>query len=236
NSRKPYPQFASTYVTRTDGLWHYDSAQLEIRRSAGPVTLDSNFTWANNVANYLNTYDPYHVTNNWSHDAGDRRLYFTASAARKLPIRTAPLLANWSLTAPVTAPSGQYYTPLSTRAAPANASAGYVTAPADCIGGKISAPSSTAGRYGTCGVNSLQGYPIHVGHVSLPKQIPFNERVRAVFTAQVSNVTNTPHFTTPNNNISNSNFGAYTASSAVDSYSPERLGYRQVHLKLRLEF
>ena len=126
-----------------------------------------------------------------------------------------------------------------------------MTQPADCIGdpsagaGTISrwfnpaafaAPPATAGRYGTCGVNSLEGYPIHVAHVSLAKQIPIKERLRAVFTAQVSNVTNTPHFTIPNNNISTPSAGAFTPSSTPDSYSPERLGYREIHLKLRLEF
>ena len=42
-------------------------------------------------------------------------------------------------------------------------------------------------------MNTLEGYPIHVAHVSLAKQFAFTEQVKLVFTAQISNVTNTPH-------------------------------------------
>ena len=55
-------------------------------------------------------------------------------------------------------------------------------------------------------MNSLEGFPeLHVAHVTFVKRVPFSERVQAVFTAQITNVTNTPHFTTPNNNLSNPN-------------------------------
>jgi hypothetical protein len=252
NSRKPYPQFAATRETRTDGRWRYDAAQVEVRRTAGPVTFDSNFTWSNNFANYLNTNDPYRVTESWNRDSADRRLYFTTAAAWRLPVgKGSRWFGDWTLHAIATAASGQFYTPVFTGPDPANASAGFVTQPADCIGdpdagartisrwfnpSAFAVPPAAAGRYGTCGVNSLEGYPIRVGHLSLAKQIPFSEWVRAVFTAQVSNVGNRPHFTVPNSNISTLSAGAFTASSAVDPYSPERQNYRQVHLKLRFEF
>ena len=62
-----------------------------------------------------------------------------------------------------------------------------------------------------------------------------SEQVVSVFTAQVSNAANRPHFTVPNTNISTPDAGMYSAASVVDPYIPERLNYRQVHLKLRLE-
>jgi hypothetical protein len=262
NSRKPYPQFVSTYVTRTDGQWHYDSALLQLQKREGPVIFTSSLTLANNVANYLNTYDPYHVTDKWTRDAADRRLYFTTAASWPLPIgkghrllsTAGPaangLLGNWTLHAISTFASGQYFSPLFTGPDPANASAGFVTQLPDCIGDPKSGagtlaqwfnpaafaiPSATAGRYGTCGMNSLEGYPIHVAHVSLAKRIPLSEALSAVFTAQISNVTNTAHFTIPNNNLSNPNPGVFTASSVALDY-PERMGYRQVDLRLRLQW
>jgi hypothetical protein len=262
-SRKPYPQFASAYVTRADGQWRYDSVVVQARRRAGPVTFDTSFTWGNNTSNYANTTDPYNVTNQWTRDAGDRRRYFVASAAwpipagkgRRLLSQAGPLMnrvfSNWSLQATSTIASGQYYSPWFTGPDPANATQGYVTQLADCAGNPKSGagtltewfnpsafavPPANAGRYGTCGMNILEGYPIHVGHLSLAKRIPLGGQVRAVFTAQISNVANTPHFTIPNNNISNPNPGVFGASSVAVSSSPERLGSRQIDLKLRLEW
>ena len=134
---------------------------------------------------------------------------------------------------------------------PANASPGFVTQLPDCVSdphsgagtlarwfnpSAFAAPPAGAGRYGTCGMNVLEGYPIHVSHVSLVKRIPMGELVRAVFTVQISNLTNTPHFTIPNNNISNPNPGMFTASSLLGGSSLERLGSRVIDFKLRLEW
>jgi hypothetical protein len=95
-------------------------------------------------------------------------------------------------------------------------------------------PSATAGRYGTCAMNSLEGFPIHIVHASLVKQFSVTDQVKLVFTAQVSNATNTPHFTIPNNNISTPGAGMFTASSLPANSIPEGLGNRQIDLKLRL--
>jgi hypothetical protein len=249
-SRKPFPQFVSTYVTRTDGQWHYDSGVLQVQKRTGPVTFQSSLTLANNVANYLNTEDPYNVTNHWTRDAADRRKYFVTSAYWPISFGKGPWLGGWTVQAISTFASGQYFSPLFTGPDPANASAGYVTQLADCVGdpktgagtlnqwfnpAAFAIPSSTAGRYGTCAMNSLEGYPIHVAHVSLAKRIPLGETLSALFTAQVSNVTNTSHFTTPNNNLSNPDPGRFTTSSVAVDY-PERMGYRQIDLKLRLQW
>jgi hypothetical protein len=261
NSRKPFPLWASAYEVRTDGQWHYDSAVASAQRSIGPVTFQASFTRAKNTSNYANTTDPYNVTNMWTRDASDRQRYFTAGASMPLPLgkghaflgQTGPmvnrLVSDWRLQAITTFASGQYYSPLFTGADPANASQGFVTQLPDCVGdpnagartlstwfnpSAFAIPAASAGRYGTCGMNSLEGYPIHLAHVSLAKQFSFTEQVKLVFTAQISNVTNTPHFTIPNNNISNPNPGMFTAASLAANSTPERLGNRQIDLKLRL--
>jgi hypothetical protein len=83
-------------------------------------------------------------------------------------------------------------------------------------------------------MNSLEGYPIHVAHVSVVKAISFGESLKLVFTGQISNVTNTPHFIFPNNNLSTPNPGMFSATSLPANSTPERLGTRQIDLKLRL--
>jgi hypothetical protein len=262
-SRLPYPQFNQTWVTRTDGKWRYDSLQMDVSKPLGGIVFDSNFTWANNTSNYANTYDPYHVTDHWTRDASDRRLYFVASANWAIPTGKGKrwftdagpmvnrVISNWTLQAISTFASGQYYSPLFTGPDPANASPGFVTALPDCIGdpnsgartrnqwfnpAAFAVPSPAAGRYGNCGMNTLEGYPIHVAHASLAKRFALNERLTAVFTVQVSNVTNTPHFTIPNANISLPGAGRFTASSTVPDYNPEHQGSRQLDLKFRLQW
>ena len=75
--------------------------------------------------------------------------------------------------------------------------------------GAFTIPGATAGRYGSCGMNTLEGYPIHVGHASASKTVALGETLKLVFTAQFSNVSNSPHFTIPNNNLSTPNPGKF---------------------------
>jgi hypothetical protein len=160
-------------------------------------------------------------------------------------------LGNWTLHAIATFASGQYYSPWFTGPDPANTSPGYVTLLPDCVGNPnagarnrnlwfnpaaFAIPPAGAGRYGTCGMNVLEGYPIHVAHVSFTKQIPLGETLRAVFTAHISNITNTPHFNFPQSNLSEPNPGRFTASSRVTDANPVQQGPRQIMVKLRVEF
>lgn len=252
-SRLPYQQFASTYVTRTDGEWRYDAAQVQVQKRAGAVSFDSSFTWSRNRSNYANTFDPYNVTSKWTPDAADRRLYFVTSAVWAIPSakKNSRIFGDWTLQAIGTVASGQRYSVFFTGPDPANASRGFVTGLADCVGDASSGagsvprwfnpaafaiPTAAAGRYGTCGMNSLEGYPIHVAHVSLNKRLRLGESAAAILTIQGTNVTNAPHFTTPNNNLSTPGAGLFTASSAVDEFYPEKQSPRQISVKLRLQW
>ncbi len=262
-SRRPYPQFASASILRTDGRWNYDSLVVRARNRSGPVLFDSAFTWANNISNYANTFDPYNVTNQWTRDGATRRLYSVTTASWPLPIgrgrrlltKAGPLVNfavnNWTLNAIATFASGQYFSPWFTGPDPANASPGFVTQLPDCVGNPnagarnknlwfnpaaFAVPPADAGRYGTCGMNVLEGYPVHVAHVGLAKVFPISESWRAVFTVHISNVTNTPHFSFPNSNITNPNPGVFTAASQVTDRHPIHQGPRQINLKLRLEW
>ena len=149
------------------------------------------------------------------------------------------LISDWKIATIVTFASGQYYSPLFTGPDPANASLGFVTQLPDCVGNPNSGartlsqwfnpaafaiPPASAGRYGTCGMNTLEGYPIHIAHVSLSKTFAFTDTVKAVFTAQISNVTNTPHFTIPNNNLSTPNPGMFSSVFAGAEFDSGEVG------------
>jgi hypothetical protein len=260
-SRRPNPVFASIFETRTDGSQHYDSAVAAAERHVGPVNFNASFTLANNISNYANTVDPYNVTNQWTRDASDRRRYFTTGAETAIPVGkgqkvfsnpgpfVSRIISNWKVIAITTFASGQYYSPQFTGADPANASQGFVTQLPDCIGNAsngagtkalwfnpaaFAIPSATAGRYGTCGMNSLEGFPIHILHASVVKVMPLSDVFKIIFTAQISNVTNSPHFTIPNNNLSTPGPGMFTAASLAPDSTPEHLGSRQIDLKLRI--
>jgi hypothetical protein len=260
-ARLPLPQFGAADITYTNGSWHYDSAQFQAQKRVGSVTFDSNVTWANNISNYANTYNPYNVTNIWTRDASDRRLYLMGSAIWALPVGKGKMLlgnagetvnklvSNWSLQTIVTIASGQYYSPLFTGTDPANSVVGQVTELPDCVGNPnagahnlnlwfnpkaFAIPPANAGRFGTCGMNTLEGYPIHVAHASLSKHLALADWLTATLIIQASDITNTPHFTIPQNNLSNPGAGMFAASSMVDATYPERDGYRQIDVKLRL--
>jgi hypothetical protein len=258
-SRRPYPQYNTVTEYRNDGSWHRQALQLQALKRAGAVTFDSSFTWANNMENYYLTQDPYNVTNNWERDGNERRLYFVTSGTWALPVGNGrrylanahPLvngiLGGWDAQVIVTLASGQYTSPSFTGPDPANASLGNVTQYPDCVGSPYSGPRSISqyynpaafavpasnyGRYGNCGMNVLETYPLHVGHLSLLKSFRISERIKATIIGQISDITNTPHFQNLNTNITQANFGAFT--SVFQYYQPERQGYRQMDLKLRV--
>jgi len=260
-ARRPYPNVNSATEYRNDGSWHRQALQLQAQRRAGPVTFDSSFTLANNMENYYLTQDPYNVTDNWERDGNERRKYFVTSGTWALPVGKGRhflpnahpvvngVLGGWDAQAIVTLASGQYTSPSFTGPDPANASSGNVTQYPDCVGSPYSGtrsisgyynlaafavPASNYGRYGNCGMNVLETYPMHVGHLSLLKTFGISERIKATFIAQISNITNTPHFQSVNTNITQANFGAFT--SVFPYYQPERQGYRQMDLKLRIQW
>jgi hypothetical protein len=97
------------------------------------------------------------------------------------------------------------------------------------------------GRYGNSGVNILEGQGVNAHHLSVAKSFPLTERFKMTLTGEISNLFNHPHFdTTLNNNsgiqrnISNPDPGKYTA--IVPNFNPEKQSYRQVAVKLRIEF
>jgi Carboxypeptidase regulatory-like domain/TonB dependent receptor-like, beta-barrel len=68
-------------------------------------------------------------------------------------------------------------------------------------------------RFGTSGRNTLRGPGAVDVDMAVFRGFPIHERVKLEFRAEASNVTNTPHFSNPNANISNANFLVVTAAN-----------------------
>jgi len=259
NSMRPFPQFVSTTEYRTDGLWHYDSMQLEVMKRMGSFTFNSNWTWSNNLNNYSITEDPYNVTNRWSRDQYNRKHYWVNSATWALPfgkgrryLANAPgvadqVLGGWGIQAVVTFASGAFFSPNFGGSDPSNTntSGGLPDRIAD---GNRSGSSQTRlqwfdpaafavptnGHFGNSGAYILLGYPIHVTHLSVAKTFPVTERFKVSLTGAFSNLFNQPHFNNPLNTITNPDPGKFT--STIANYNPEKQSYRQVDVKIRLEW
>ncbi len=90
------------------------------------------------------------------------------------------------------------------------------------------------GRFGDAAPNSLERYGVNVQHLSLAKTFQITERLRTTLTGAFSNLMNHPHFNSVNTNITNSDPGKFT--STRPNYEPEKQGYRQIDLKLRIEW
>jgi len=258
-ARRPYPQFVNTTVARNDGLWHYDSMQLEAKRRVGSFTFLGEWTWSNNMNNYGITENPYDVTSRWQRDDADRRQYATVATTWAVPVgrgrrfmSSAPSLVNhvlggWNLQTISYFGSGQYFSPnysgfdasntnttsgLPDRIADGNKSGDAQTVLQWFDPAAFVRPSS--GRFGNSGGRVLVSQGLNAHHLSVAKTFALTERLKFTMTGSISNLFNHPHFNTPLNNISNPDPGKFT--STVPYYNPEKQGFRQSLVKLRLEF
>jgi hypothetical protein len=90
------------------------------------------------------------------------------------------------------------------------------------------------GRFGNSGANILLGNGVNVQHLSIAKTFSVTERFKATLTGAFSNLFNRPHFNNPSNNVTNPDPGKFT--STVANYNPEKQSYRQVDVKIRLQW
>ncbi len=259
NSMRPWPQFVNTTAFRNDGAWHYDSMQLEVHKRMGSLMFNSNFTWSNSLYNYFITENPYEVTDRWARDSANRGKYWVTSFTWALPVgrgrrfmANAPgivdqILGGWGFQGVSTFASGAYFSPNFSGSDPSNTntSGGLPDRLAD--GNKDSGSRTrlqwfdpkafavpTNGHFGNSGANILLGNGINVQHLSIAKTFPVTERFRATLTGAFSNLFNHPHFNNPLNNVVTADPGKFT--STVANYNPEKQAYRQVDVKIRLEW
>jgi len=115
----------------------------------------------------------------------------------------------------VTVPAGPFTLPLSSK--------GLGSAGLPCPGGTFLAP-------GTAGRNTLRGPGFGNMDLAVFKGFSFTETIKAQFRVQAYNLTNTPYFQNPNDDLSQgaSNFGRITSTIPNT--------FRQIELGLRVTF
>ena len=259
NSMRPWPQFVNTTVFRNDGAWHYDSMQLEVHKRMGSFMFNSNWTWSNSLYNYFITENPYDLASRWARDSVNRRHYWVTSFTWALPwgkgrrwMANAPgivdqFLGGWGIQSVTTFATGLYFSPSFSGSDPSNTntSGGLPDRVAD--GNRSSGDRTrlqwfdpaafklpTNGHFGNSGANILLGNGIKVAHLSVAKAFPVTERFKVTLTGAFSNLFNHPHFNNPRTDIVTADPGKFT--STVANYNPEKQSYRQVDVKIRLEW
>ena len=86
-----------------------------------------------------------------------------------------------------------------------------------------------ANRFGNAGRNIVRAPGLKNYDMSIFRVFPVTERFKLEFRSEFYNLTNTPHFGTPSNNINSGNFGEVTGT--LGGY-----GNREVQFALRLAF
>ena len=89
----------------------------------------------------------------------------------------------------------------------------------------------TGARFGTCGINTLPGPGLFNMDVGLFRRFTITERVNLQFRAEMFNVTNTPHFSNPNGDVTSGNFMLVTG---IRNIGREGLDQRTFRFGLRL--
>jgi len=87
-------------------------------------------------------------------------------------------------------------------------------------------------RFGTAGFNSLRGPDVRNLDFGIFRAFQITERLGMQFRGEALNATNTPHFSNPSSNVTSSNFGQITGTSAPSRLTDERF----LRLGLRLSF
>jgi hypothetical protein len=73
----------------------------------------------------------------------------------------------------------------------------------------------TSDRFGTCGINNLSGAPLFNLDLGLFRKFQVTEKFDIQFRAELFNSTNTPHFNTPEANVTSGNFMKLTSIKNV---------------------
>lgn len=259
-SRRPYPEFVGVTEARADGRTKYDSFQVQAQKRMGDFTFNAHWTLANSFADFLNTENPYNVTNRWARQGGDRRHYSVVMANWRMPagrgkkwLGNAPaivdhVLGGWTLSTISYFTSGFFFSPgfsgsdpsntntvggLPDRIANGNLPSGdrSYTRWFDASAFRVPAP----GTFGNSNPNVLVGQGMNVHHFAASKRFRITERFSSTLTSQISDIFNKPHFTTPTSNISvPATVGRFT--NVVSDFEAEKANGRRIALMLRVEF
>jgi hypothetical protein len=250
NGRTASTQFIGTLGTNT-----YDSLQTRISgRFSGGYQVGAAYTFSKALG-YATTPAvniPQYYRLNRGPQATDIANMFSANAVAELPfgeskrwIRkglAAKLAGGWQLSAIAVARSGL---PFTATASTATLNAPFSSQFADCLTtpqkvGSIyqwynpsafAAPS--AGRFGTCGTNSLRGPGLFNTNIGVDRKFPVTDRLGLDFRADMFNIANTPHHSLGNTSV---NSGTFLQAVGIINTGLEGIEQRAFRFSLRLSW
>ncbi len=251
-SRRPYPQFNSVSVFRTDAESKFNAVTLQAQRKLGMITFDTHWTWSSNFSKsigedpfgsmvwYRDTYTPRHrVVLNivWEAPFGKGRK-FLAHAPRVVD----GVVGGWQVYWIGYLETGHFFTPSFSGSDPSNTNTVGGRPDRVCDGSLPSSQRSINrwfdsscfavpknGYYGNAGVNFLEGPGYNLQNLSIAKTFDITERWKFTLTAAASNAFNHPNFALPSANISTSSVGY--VSSLIEGAKG-----RKIEIRGRIDF
>jgi hypothetical protein len=160
----------------------------------------------------------------WDVPVGRGRRYLT-----KLPVMLNELAGGWTVSSLFYFETGRYFSP--SYSGRDISGTGRTSGRPDCIAngnlppsqrlvtrwfdsGAFAVPPANSGRFGNCGVNTLEGPGLNVQHFSVTKRFyQRNEHTSVDFQLSVLNLFNHPNFNVPSANISNASTVAQVQST-----------------------
>jgi hypothetical protein len=232
---------AITNTIGTEGTNKYDSMQLRAQHQfARGFQASANYTFAKAEAYGTQVAIPYAFRLNYGATANIAHHTVGLTWTAESPFRRSRFLGGWQLNSVTVFRTG---TPFTVTASNTTLNAVASGQFADCVRpptrlgniyqwyDKTAFAAPTAGRFGTCGTNSLWGPGLINADLGLDRNFALTERARLKFRAEAFNFANTPHHANPTSNISS---GTFMQALGIANTGREGIDERTFRLSLRL--
>jgi hypothetical protein len=258
-ARQPFPQYGGSFsFDENVGNSSYNALQAKLQKTLSfGLNFLASYTWSKSLdiqsEGQSGTIESiYNLRQDWGPSDFNREHMFVFSAIYQLPFGTGKtylnngnafvrtLLGNWNVATIITLNSGQPYGILaggdvanvgggSLRAqVVGDPNAGFTQSIQEWFNrAAFSLPA--AYTFGNEGRNNLTGPPFKNVDFSAYKDFLFTENVRLQFRSEFFDVFNHPSFATPDNTVTDSNFGVITATANPNAN-------REIQFALKLMF
>ncbi|MCU1261816.1 MAG: Outer rane receptor for ferrienterochelin and colicin [Bryobacterales bacterium] len=245
---------ASTIYPGTLGTNTYDSLQTRMGGQFSGFQVNFTYTFSKALGYAIDprVVIPQYYELNRGPLATDIAHMFSASSFADLPFGegkrwvqkgfASKLAGGWQISTVVTAHTGTPFTATasnSTLNSPNSGQFADCLAPPQEIGDihswydKSAFAVPSAGRFGTCGTNSLRGPGVVNADLGLERKFKISEKLGMSFRAEMFNLANTPHHSNPDGNVSS---GTFMQALGIVSTGREGIEQRAVRFAVRLAF
>jgi len=245
---------ASTLYLGTLGTNTYDALQSRLQGRFTSLQLNFTYTFAKAMGYAITpaVAIPQYYHLNRGPQSTDMTHMFSSSAVTELPFGkgkrwaqsgvTSKLAGGWQFSTVITAHTG---TPFTATSSSASLNSPNSTQFADCLStpqklndiygwyAKSAFGVPSAGRFGTCGTNSLRGPGLVNADLGLERKVNFSEKYQLTFRAEMFNLANTPHHSNPVGNVTS---GTFMQALGIVSTGREGIEQRALRFGLRLGF